>query len=88
MLADSESVDAKDAHRDDGKLLDRKEACDRVAEVVREAIAKIEGVAEEKASQVKKARLALDLCDRELDDKKRELTDLQVRGSFNTVHGA
>lgn len=64
--------------RDDVKVLDRREVCDRVAEVVREAIAKIEGVAEEKALIVKKARLALESSERELKDKKQELADLQV----------
>lgn len=64
--------------RDSGKVLDRKQVCDRVAEVVREAIAKIEGVAEEKAAFVKKARSALESSDRELKDKKQELTELQV----------
>lgn len=64
--------------RDEAKILDRKEACDRVVEVVQEAIAKLDGVAEEKAVQLKKARVALELCDRELEDKKRELEELQV----------
>ena len=64
--------------RNDSKVLDRKQVCERVAEVVREAIAKLEGVAEEKASFVKKARSTLEASDRELKDKKEELTDLQV----------
>lgn len=64
--------------RDAGKVLDRKQVCDRVAEVVREAIAKIDGVTEEKAAFVKKARSALESSDSELKDKKQELTELQV----------
>lgn len=75
---DAEIAESKDVDRDSGKVLDRKQVCDRVAEVVREAIAKIEGVAEEKAAFVKKARSALESSDRELKDKKQELTELQV----------
>lgn len=75
--AEAENVETKNVDRDAGKILDRKQVCDRVAEVVREAVAKIEGVAEEKAAFVKKARSALESSDRELKDKKQELTDLQ-----------
>lgn len=72
--------------RNDSKVLDRKQVCERVAEVVREAIAKIEGVAEEKAAFVKKARSALEASDRELKDKKQELTDLEVRIKYHSFH--
>lgn len=46
-----------------------------------------ESVAEENASQVKKARLDLDLGDRQVEHKKREPSNLQVRGSVNIIHG-
>lgn len=72
--------------RDAGKVLDRKQVCDRVAEVVREAIAKIEGVAEGKAAFVKKAQSALESSDRELKDKKQELTDLEVCIKLQNFH--
>ncbi|XP_073385597.1 OBERON-like protein isoform X2 [Physcomitrium patens] len=77
FFQEAENAEVKDVDRDDVKVLDRREVCDRVAEVVREAIAKIEGVAEEKALIVKKARLALESSERELKDKKQELADLQ-----------
>lgn len=77
FFQEAEIAESKDVDRDSGKVLDRKQVCDRVAEVVREAIAKIEGVAEEKAAFVKKARSALESSDRELKDKKQELTELQ-----------
>jgi len=85
-LAEAENAETKVVDRDAGKVLDRKQVCDRVAEVVREAIAKIEGVAEEKAAFVKKARSALESSDRELKDKKQELTDLQVCINSQSCH--
>jgi hypothetical protein len=63
-------METKDVGRDDTKIVDRKQVCERVAEVVREAIAKIEGVAKEKAAFMKKARSALEASERELKDKK------------------
>ncbi|KAG0585232.1 hypothetical protein M758_3G269000 [Ceratodon purpureus] len=77
FFQEAENAETKDLDRDDSKILDRKQVCERVAEVVREAIAKIEGVAEEKAAFVKKARSALEASDRELKDKKQELADLE-----------
>ncbi|XP_073393141.1 OBERON-like protein isoform X3 [Physcomitrium patens] len=74
--ADTENVESKDKERDNVKVLDRREVCDRVAGVVREVIAKLEGVAEEKVLLVKKARSALESSDRELKDKQQELADL------------
>lgn len=77
-VADTENVESKDKERDNVKVLDRREVCDRVAGVVREVIAKLEGVAEEKVLLVKKARSALESSDRELKDKQQELADLLV----------
>jgi len=54
-----------------------QEACNRIADVVQEVVRKMEAVAEEKARVFKKARLTLDMCDRELEDKSRELAELQ-----------
>lgn len=62
---------------DGGRDMEPREACGRIAEVVQEAVAKIQCVAEEKAQDKKKARLALEMCDREIDDKRRELEELQ-----------
>ncbi|XP_057960340.1 OBERON-like protein [Malania oleifera] len=60
-----------------GRLIAPQEACSRIAEVVQEAIRKMEMVAEEKMRMCKKARLALDACDRELEDKAREIAELK-----------
>ncbi|KAL9457357.1 hypothetical protein AB3S75_006409 [Citrus x aurantiifolia] len=61
-----------------GRLIAPHEACNRIAEVVQEAIRKMEMVADEKMRMFKKARLSLDACDRELEDKAREVTELQM----------
>lgn len=61
-----------------GRLIAPQEACNRIAEVVEEAVRKMEMVAEEKMRMFKKARLALDACDRELEDKTREVAELQM----------
>jgi hypothetical protein len=45
---------------------------------VQEAISKLATVAEEKSSQLKKAQVTLGVRERELDDRKRELAELQV----------
>ncbi|XP_068668220.1 OBERON-like protein [Aristolochia californica] len=61
-----------------GRLIAPQEACSRIAEVVQEAVRKMEMVAEEKMRMFKKARHALDACDRELEDKAREVAELQM----------
>lgn len=61
-----------------GRLIAPHEACNRIAEVVQEAIKKMEMVADEKKRMFKKARLSLEACDRELEDKAREVTELKV----------
>lgn len=61
-----------------GRLIAPHEACNRIAEVVQEAIRKMEMVADEKMRMFKKARLSLDACDRELEDKAREVTELKM----------
>ncbi|KAJ0111864.1 hypothetical protein Patl1_01858 [Pistacia atlantica] len=61
-----------------GRLIAPQEACNRIAEVVQEAIRKMEMVADEKMRMFKKARMALDACDKELEDKAREVTELKL----------
>ncbi|KAK2648407.1 hypothetical protein Ddye_015896 [Dipteronia dyeriana] len=61
-----------------GRLIAPQDACNRIAEVVNEAIRKMEMVAEEKMRMFKKSRLSLEACDRELEDKAREVTDLKM----------
>ncbi|CAN4095968.1 unnamed protein product [Withania somnifera] len=53
------------------------EAFNKIAEVVQEAIRKMEAVSEEKMRMVKKARSSLEACDQELKDKAREATMLK-----------
>lgn len=61
-----------------GRLIAPQEACNRIAEVVQEAVKKMEMVAEEKLRMYKKARLSLEACDRELEDKAREVAEIQL----------
>ncbi|GAB4859341.1 hypothetical protein Ancab_010804 [Ancistrocladus abbreviatus] len=61
-----------------GRLLAPQEACKQIAEVVQEAIRKMEMVADEKLRMLKKARLAVEACDHELEDKAREEAELKL----------
>ncbi|THU63455.1 hypothetical protein C4D60_Mb01t15930 [Musa balbisiana] len=61
-----------------GRLISPQEACNKIAEVVQEAVRKMEMVAEEKMRMFKRARLALEACDRELEDKAREVQELKM----------
>ncbi|KAM0951323.1 putative chromatin regulator PHD family [Dioscorea sansibarensis] len=61
-----------------GRLIAPQEACNKIAEVVQEAVRKMEMVAEEKMRMFKRARLALETCDRELEDKAREVSELKM----------
>ncbi|KAG6787204.1 hypothetical protein POTOM_008839 [Populus tomentosa] len=61
-----------------GRLIAPQEACNRIAEVVQEAIRKMEMVADEKMRMFKKARMALEACDRELEEKAKEVTELKL----------
>lgn len=72
-----ETEDTKEYEGEDAKMIEPQEACTRIAEVVQEAIGKMDTVAEEKARALKKARLTLEACDKEMEEKKRELQDLQ-----------
>jgi len=65
-------------NEDAGRLITPQEACNRIAEVVQEAVKKMELVAEEKMRLYKKARLAVDACDRELEEKLREVQELKA----------
>ncbi|KAF2292396.1 hypothetical protein GH714_021806 [Hevea brasiliensis] len=61
-----------------GRLIAPQEACNRIAEVVQEATRKMELVADEKMRMFKKARMALEACDRELEEKAKEVTELKL----------
>ncbi|KAG8642161.1 OBERON-like protein [Manihot esculenta] len=63
---------------EDGRLIAPQEACNRIAEVVQEAIRKMEMVTDEKMRMFKKARMALEACDRELEEKAKEVTELKL----------
>nr|CAD1822677.1 unnamed protein product [Ananas comosus var. bracteatus] len=63
---------------DSGRLIAPQEACNRIAEVVQEAVRKMEMVAEEKMRMLKRARLAFEACERELDEKAREVAELKM----------
>ncbi|KAL3850937.1 hypothetical protein ACJIZ3_012819 [Penstemon smallii] len=61
-----------------GRTISPQEAFNKIAEVVQEAVKKMEMVAEEKMRMVKKARLAVDACEQELKDKAREVASLKM----------
>ncbi|ESQ32497.1 hypothetical protein EUTSA_v10003897mg [Eutrema salsugineum] len=61
-----------------GRLIAPQDACNRIAEVVQETLRKMEIVAEEKMRMFKKARMALETCDRELEDKAKEVAELKA----------
>ncbi|KAE8679691.1 Protein OBERON 2 [Hibiscus syriacus] len=61
-----------------GGLVAPQEACNQIADVVQEAIRKMEMVADEKLRMFKKARMALDACERELKDKAKEVAELKL----------
>ncbi|TVU50029.1 hypothetical protein EJB05_01382 [Eragrostis curvula] len=65
-------------NEDSGRLITPQEACNRIAEVVQEAVRKMELVAEEKMRLYKKARHAVEACDRELEEKVREAQELKA----------
>lgn len=62
---------------ENGHPIAPQDACNRIAEVVQEAIRKMEMVADEKMRMLNKARLSLEACERELEDKAREVNDLK-----------
>lgn len=61
-----------------GRMISPQEAFNKIADVVQEAVRKMEMVAEEKVRMVKKARLAVDACEQELKDKAREVASLKM----------
>lgn len=69
-----DSLEGEEASR----LIAPQEACNRIAVVVQEALRKMEMVAEEKKHLTKRARMALEACDRELEDKAREVAELKI----------
>lgn len=73
-------IESSENHENDdsSRSLSPKEACNRIANVVQEAVKKMETVAEEKLRMLKRARLAVEACDRELEDKAREVAELKM----------
>lgn len=55
-----------------------QEACNRIAQVVQEAVQKMELVADEKMRMLKKARVALAACDHELEEKAKEVAEIKM----------
>lgn len=72
-----EKEDMKGCGGEHTKSIEPDEACARIADVVHEAVAKMETVADEKARALKRARVTLEACDKEMEAKKREFQDLQ-----------
>nr|GMC70633.1 OBERON-like protein [Ipomoea batatas] len=61
-----------------GRMIPAQEACGQISEVVQEAVRKLEMVAEEKLRMLKKAQLAYESCDQELEEKKKEAAELKL----------
>jgi hypothetical protein len=61
-----------------GRLITPQEACNRIAEVVQEAVRKMETVAEEKMQAYKRARHAVEACDAEMEEKARAVQELKA----------
>ncbi|KAL7130438.1 hypothetical protein ABFS83_13G134100 [Erythranthe nasuta] len=70
----SKNQDSEEA----GRAISPQEAFNRIADVVQEAVRKMEMVAEEKMRMVKKARLSVEACEQELKDKAREVAALKM----------
>lgn len=65
-------------NEESGGLIAPQEACNRITEVVQEAMRKMEMVAEENMRMYKKACLSVDACHREIEDKTREVAEMQL----------
>jgi hypothetical protein len=82
LSADLEAEEAERYKGEDAKkmmmMIEPQEACNRIVDVVQEAVAKMEMVAQEKTRALKRARAALEASDKELEEKKRELQELQI----------
>ncbi|CAA7387914.1 unnamed protein product [Spirodela intermedia] len=79
FFQDLEIDSAKSSEAEEaGRLITPQEACNRIAEVVHEAVKKMEMVAEEKMRMLKRSRQALEACDRELEEKGREVAELKM----------
>ncbi|KAI8012627.1 hypothetical protein LOK49_LG06G01614 [Camellia lanceoleosa] len=61
---------------EDRRVIAPQEACNQIAEVVQEALKKMEMVADEKMRMFKKAHQALEASELELDEKAREVAEL------------
>eukprot|EP00262_Sarcandra_glabra_P010427 TRINITY_DN25708_c0_g1_i1.p1 TRINITY_DN25708_c0_g1~~TRINITY_DN25708_c0_g1_i1.p1 ORF type:complete len:563 (+),score=93.08 TRINITY_DN25708_c0_g1_i1:192-1880(+) len=61
-----------------GRPITPQEACNQIAEVVQEAVRKMEMVAEEKMRMFKKAHQSLKACDQEFENKTKEVLELQM----------
>ncbi|KAI7987959.1 hypothetical protein LOK49_LG13G01703 [Camellia lanceoleosa] len=61
---------------EDRRVIAPQEACNQIAEVVQEALKKMEMVADEKMRMFKKAHRTLEASELELDEKAREVAEL------------
>ncbi|KAG7011870.1 Protein OBERON 2, partial [Cucurbita argyrosperma subsp. argyrosperma] len=63
---------------EEGRLAAPQEACNRIAEVVQEVIKKMEIVANEKMRSWKKARMDVEVFNREVEDKAKEAAEIKL----------
>lgn len=78
ILSFFQEFDIDPRKHEEGGVMAPQEAFNRIADVVQEAIKKMEMVEEEKVRMTKKARIALEACDQDLKDKAREVSALKV----------
>ncbi|KAJ7548451.1 hypothetical protein O6H91_07G012800 [Diphasiastrum complanatum] len=75
FFQDMETKTSDDLEDEHGKVIEPQEACIRISEVANEAD-NMEIVATDKVLELKRARLVLGMCDRELDEKRKDLGEL------------
>ncbi|KAK8958554.1 OBERON-like protein [Platanthera guangdongensis] len=79
VFQELEIESTKKSENDDlNRVISPQEACNRIADVVQEAVRKMEIVAEEKLLMLKRARMAVESCDRDLEEKAREVTEFKL----------
>ncbi|KAI5078747.1 hypothetical protein GOP47_0006418 [Adiantum capillus-veneris] len=78
LFAELEKDDKEACESQYTNLIEPHEACARIAEVVDEAVMKIEVVADEKVRALKRAHITLEACDKELEEKRLELQEMQM----------
>ncbi|KAL0817546.1 hypothetical protein Bca101_073990 [Brassica carinata] len=70
-------VDSPKSLENEG-MIAPQDACNRIAEVVKQTLRKMEIVGEEKTRMYNKALLGLEECEREMEEKAKEVSELKL----------